>query len=497
MTRSWLRPVRVAAALAAALALVTSCDTGAGRDNKGTEAPGAAGASEPAPSSTSAAPPDVAAGDSPAVEVTVPERRRGGSARVGVWASPDPAAQTVGGAAVRALVLPQLFVARPDGRWSPALVAPGSDRLAVDRRSASFRLRPGATWSDGSPLGVEDLRRSADARFVAGVDGPAADGTVTVRFTQELPGWRRLWSANDSIAPPAAGVWGGPFVVAAATPGLETVLRRNDRWWGGRGPFLDEVRLVLVPDATTARQLLGRGELDVVMPPAATARLPQLERMAAVSTDRVTRGGWSVSLLANPARLPIDDRRALLSTVDRSAFVGTLLAGEARLLNGFAGPEDAVWSGAGVGATAALRGETVDLVGMVEEPMTYFLHRSMQKRARAAGARIELRQAEVDRVEPWVREGSYGAAVVAQLDPLGGCWRCRWEAVDAALATAADAGDAAAVTALQTRLRDQALVLPLWAPETVVAWRDGLNGPKANGFAPSAAWNAWEWWRGR
>lgn len=489
-----VRLARVAGGLAA-LVLAVACDTGRSTGSgSGRRLPSGA-----VSTSTSPAPVAVAQGDAPAVAVEVPERRRGGSARVGVWAAPDPTAQTVGGAAVRALVLPQLFVARPDGRWSPALVGPGTDRLAVDRRSASLRLRPGATWTDGSPLGVEDLRRSADARFVAGVDDPAPDGTITIRFTQELPGWRRLWSGNDAIAAPAPGVWGGPFVVAASTPGLETVLRRNDRWWGERGPFLDEVRLVLVPDATTARQLLDSGELDIVMPPAATARRPQLEAIAGVSVDRVARGGWTVSLLANPARMAIDDRRALLASVDRPAFVGTLLAGEAHLLNGFAGPEDAAWAGAGAGAgagaTGGLKGETVDLVGMIEEPMTYFLHRSMQKRARAAGGRIELRQAEVDRVEPWVREGAYEAAVVTHLDPLGGCWRCRWESVDAALATAADAGDGAAAASLEARLRDEALVLPLWAPEAVVAWRDGLNGPKANGYAAGAAWNAWEWWR--
>lgn len=39
-------------------------------------------------------------------------------------------------------------------------------------------------------------------------------------------------------------------------------------------------------------------------------------------------------------------------------------------------------------------------------------------------------------------------------------------------------------------------MLPLWHPTTVVAWRDGLNGPRANGFALNGAWNAADWWRG-
>ena len=40
----------------------------------------------------------------------MPVRPRGGSVKVGVWAAPDAAASTLGGAAVRALVLPQMFV---------------------------------------------------------------------------------------------------------------------------------------------------------------------------------------------------------------------------------------------------------------------------------------------------------------------------------------------------------------------------------------------------
>lgn len=432
------------------------------------------------------------AGFDPAVDVRVVDRARGGTARVGVWASPDAASPAIGGAAVRALVHPQLFVARPDGRWSPSVVQPGSDRTADDRRSATFRFRDGVVWSDGSPVGVADLQRTMDTRFVSAVEAGAEPGEVLVRFTQPLPGWRRLWSGADSIAPPADGVWGGPFAIASSVPGLETVLVRNESWWGS-GPFLDGVTLVLVPDATTARQLLGRGELDVVMPPSATVRRDQLTRLAGVSVDAVERGGWSVSLVANPERLPVEKRRSLLATFDRAAFVSTLLKGEATLLDGFAGPEDATWAGVrGAGDVGPLRGSSVDLVGLVEEPMVPLVHRSMQKRARAGGGTLELRLSEVDRVDGWLRDGTYDAAVVSMLDPLAMCWRCRFG--DLPEVAGADAGDPAAMTALQVRLRDEASWLPLWRPSTVVAWRPSVvGGVRANGFAASGAWNAWEW----
>lgn len=445
----------------------------------------------PAPSS-SAGPPSSAATTS-----TRPDRPRGGSARVGVWGEPNPAAATLGGAAVRSLVLPQLFVAGPDGRWAPSLVAPGSDRAAADGLSATFRLRDEAAWSDGSPVTADDLRRSADARFVASVDGPAPDGTITVRFTQLLPGWRRLWSGTDTVAAPRPGVWGGPFLLRQYVAGLEAVLKANDRFVGGR-PYLDEVRLVLVPDPIIARQLLARGELEVVMPPAATVRTRQLEAIRGVSVDTNTRGGWWVGLLFDPDGLSRERRAAVVASVDRAAFVGTLLQREATVLHGLGGGGGGggrVWASVQAGSPGALQGTTVDLVGELEEPMTETLQRSMQKRAHPAGGRLELRNAEADRVEGWLAEGSYQAALVMQYDGPDPCWTCRWAGVDEPLARGADAGDAAAQRALETRLRDESLVLPLWHPTTVVAWRDGLNGPRANGFALSGAWNAADWWR--
>src|SRR5205823_4769185 len=145
---------------------------------------------------------------------------------------------------------------------------------------------------------------------------------------------RRLWSGVDSVASPRPGVWGGPFVLAGSTAGLEVVLRRNDRWFGG-GPFLDEVRLVLVPDPITARQLLASGELDVIAPLASTNRTAQLRAIdgVRVSVGRATStGGWWVGLFFPGSHLSTADRRGVVATVDRSLFVGTLLRAEASVL---------------------------------------------------------------------------------------------------------------------------------------------------------------------
>jgi len=427
---------------------------------------------------------------------TTVHRPRGGSVTVAMWESPHPDGKTLAGAAVRALVLPQLFVAGPKGDWEPSLVQPGSDRLAADKRSASFVLRPGARWTNGAPIGADDLRRSADARFVAGVDGPDPTGRITVRFTQPLAGWQRLWSGVDEVTAPGPGVWGGPFTVASVTPGRETVLKRNDSWWGAPAPYLDEVRLELVPDPVTQRQLFQRGQVDVVSPLAYTVRSQQYGD--AGHSGAAGASGWDVRLVLNRDRLDDGTRKAVVATVERSLFVQSLLAGEASVLNGWAGGYDTAWSQVVASASdaAALNGKTVQVTGENEEPMTALLERSMQKRVQGAGGAFELRNAEADRVEAWLRAGDYAAAVEVAYDGPTPCWSCEWGSVDAALAAAADGGDAGAVTQLEAKLRDADLVLPLWRPTPFVAVSSDVHGVVANGYALSPAWNAWEWWKG-
>lgn len=474
MARRLLALAAAVVALAAAVALVVG-----GGDDGEDAAPSGPVTTRPRPPSTATA--------------TTVVRPRGGSVRVAVRGEADPAAPTLTGAAVRSLVLPQLFVAEPGGTWAPSLVEPGSDRTGPGNRSATFRLRR-ATWSDGSALVAADLARTADARFVASVEGSPDGREVTVRFTQPLPGWRRLWSGVDSVAAPRPDVWGGPFVVAGRTPGLETVLRRNDRWWGAPAPWLDEVRLVTVVDETTARLLLTGGELDVVGPLAATNRIAQYRALAptaGLDVDVGTAapdGGWWFSLVLNPDRTSDDERRGLVGSFDRARFQSVLLRDEAVAPTGLPAPR---------GDAGAIDGDEVTLSGTTEDAMTALAERALQRRARAAGGTVELRNADTDLVERWVASGDYEAALVWQYDPPDRCWSCRWGGVDAGLASAADAGDAAAAGRLVDAVAASHRAAALWRPVPVVAWRTGVvAGVRANPFALSPAWNAWEWFRG-
>ena len=160
------------------------------------------------PETTVASPSSSVATTSPSVTPpsTVPPTviPRGGVVRLGVWGETDPEAETLTGAMIRSLTQPQLFVAGPDGLWNASLVEPGTDVDGEQFRSASFRLRDGAVWSDGSKIERDHLWDSADRRFVEGVD-VADDGLYTISFIQPLPNWRHLWSGTAVVSPPKEG----------------------------------------------------------------------------------------------------------------------------------------------------------------------------------------------------------------------------------------------------------------------------------------------------
>ena len=78
---------------------------------------------------------------------------------------------------------------------------------------------------------------------------------------------------------------------------------------------------------------------------------------------------------------------------------------------------------------------------------------------------FELRNAEADRVEPWVAAGDYDAAVVMAYSWPGG------PPVDPAVTT------------------------PLWRPFPLVAVAPSVRGVVVNSWALGPAWNAADWYR--
>lgn len=420
---------------------------------------------------------------------------RGGSVRVAVSTPPELSDTGSGGNTLRQLVYPKLFVARPDGKWVASTVEPGSDHGARNGKSASFRLRTGARWSNGAAITADDLRRTMDKRFVKSIDGPDNQGRITVRFIDRLIDWRRLWSGADSIAPPSPDTYGGPFVVRSVASGLETVLARNDSWIGAPiTPYLDEVRLVLVSDSVTAKHMLASGQIDVVVPADDTVRTDQYSRLSNVAVDVRPASGEVVALRLNPNNVPESARRRLLALFQRERFVNSLLRDEATVVYGLDGQD--VWRAGADAERTHLEGIRMTVTAPADQPLMTLLAASLQRSVVADHGALGFNVVDTSTLNTRVGSGEYDAVVEVDNDGPKTCWTCHWADVDSVLARRADGGDTNATVSLERRLREHALYFPLWRGKSVAAWRNGVvNGVSANGFSPGVAWNAELWWR--
>ncbi|MCP4960130.1 MAG: hypothetical protein GY925_12790 [Actinomycetia bacterium] len=405
----------------------------------------------------------------------------GGVVRVGMWAEPDQEAPTLAGAIVRSMTQPQLFEPGPEGSWIAGLVEPGSDLDGDGLRSASFRLRTGAVWSNGSPITADDLRRSADTLFVESI---VSDGEIiTVSFNQPLPNWRMLWSGTEVVEPPSADVFGGPFAVGSVVAGLETVLVPNDVWWGD-GPYLDELHLVVVPDQDIMMRLFARGDLDVMSPMPSVGRLAEIDLISNVrdvSVDRADGFGWWTGLTMDPDQVGQVDREVLASTLDPALFVGSLLKDEAIVIKGQPTAD----------FEPAITGTLVTITSPDDVPMLAAALRAVVLEVRRSGGITpEIREAASDLAEPWISQGAPAWAGLNYEGPGRGCWTCAYGDIDESAARLADGGG----EPLDALLGERAIVDRWWHPVVVTAADPSIVGVEANGWALGPAWNAELWW---
>ena len=412
----------------------------------------------------------------------VVQHARGGTVRVAVMSPPEFEDNGAGGATLRDMTLPKLFDAYPDGTWRASLVEPGSDRASRDGKSATFRLRD-ATWSDGSLVSEDDLARTADPRFVDTIEGPDSDGEITVRFRQKLPGWRNLWSGANSISAPSPGLTAGAFNVQRVTSGLETVLARNERAYGNV-PFVDEVRLVVVSDASTARQLMATGQVDVFAQPPSTSRKSDLQAINGVDVNVSEKtGAWSALRFekATPGAMGV---------LPRKQFVDAFFVDEAKAFDGF---DSSVWRNT---TDKSLSDTSLQLTMPVEEPLHVAFEQMFINAVEKAGGQASVQSRATADVRRALANDSYEVAFDSGQAGPQMCWLCTFPGVDDRLAERADSGDQPAADQLQAKARKAGTFLPLWRPDVVVGSRSAaVSGVVANGFTQSVAWGADIWWR--
>lgn len=331
-----------------------------------------------------------------------------------------------------------LVAAGPDGRARPAL-ATSWER--IDPRTWRFRLRPGVTFHDGEPLtgaaaagALGALARSeTPPRAVRGIGLTAtAEGDGALRVGTASPDPilpLRLSSPNTAILAPSAyrsvppsvqGTGTGPMTITRIDGTRSLELARNDRYRGER-PQLSGITATFVPDPAARALALRAGDVDIAQ------ELP--EAAALEFTGDEYSGGTvaaprTASLLLNQSRGPFADlrvRRAVAAAIDHTALGEQALAGSAVPASELFGPAVAWGSStppppadperarallaqAGYGPGNPLR---VELGTYANRPELPTLATAVQQMLRAAGVEATIRVGDYDAREPDLLAGDY------------------------------------------------------------------------------------------
>ncbi|HXW93105.1 MAG TPA: ABC transporter substrate-binding protein [Terriglobales bacterium] len=209
-----------------------------------------------------------------AVAAAATRPRYGGTLHVqmaGTLDSMDPADGSQRGTLAARNLLDLIFdtlVALDDrGQPQPALAI--SWLAEAGNQRWQFVLRPGVTFSDGTPLTPEvvagSLRRANPAWKVT-----ARENAVIIQVdpaSLDLPAELAL-PRNSIVTLEAGKVLGtGPFVVSQWDPGKKLAMAARNDYWGGR-PFLDSVEIEMGKDTREQTIAYQLGQSQVIEIPA-------------------------------------------------------------------------------------------------------------------------------------------------------------------------------------------------------------------------------------
>jgi peptide/nickel transport system substrate-binding protein len=164
-----------------------------------------------------------------------------------------------------------------------------------DRAWVEFTLRDGTTFSDGSPLGVEDVIFSFELLGTQGhprylslhrqIGSIEQTGPRSLRITFNtqnrelamLAGLRPIlskaqWEGRDFANAPVQDIplGSGPYTIGAYEPGRYVTLNRNRDYWGADLPFrrgthnFDSIKLDFYADASVLFEAFKAGEISAV-----------------------------------------------------------------------------------------------------------------------------------------------------------------------------------------------------------------------------------------
>jgi len=245
------------------------------------------------------------------------------------------------------LIADGLYRINKDDKIEPAIAA-GMPTVSADQLSWTIKLRPGVTFSDGTPLTSADVKFSLDNaksgkqqgklfQSITSIDAP--DATTVVIHTAAKNA-TLLWTlasfpavimpkdfegkaAKDFYQMP---IGAGPFMISERKPGTDLKLVRNPKYYGTAAK-LASITFVPVADPNTRVLKLRAGSVDLIEDPP-TQQVAQLKDKPGFQVISLPVGVMRLGL--NTVKPPLDDvhfRRAVSLALDRDSMVKAVLGG--------------------------------------------------------------------------------------------------------------------------------------------------------------------------
>jgi peptide/nickel transport system substrate-binding protein len=234
----------------------------------------------------------------------------------------------------------------------------------ADEHTWTFRIREGATFSDGTPVTSDDVAFSLGVWQEGPNFGPLFEGVTRVRTPDERTAIFEMDGPNSVfdalLAASVSGVMpedfggvnedqfyrepvgAGPYQVDEWSRGGEIVLTPNEHYYDDERPHFRRIVMDVVPDDTQAARLFEAGDTDIVeYVPSPVAAQYDEDALADLPPSQI------IHLSMNTTQPPFDDvaaRRAVAYALDYQAVVDGPLAGYGDLPTGILSPNVANWA---------------------------------------------------------------------------------------------------------------------------------------------------------
>ncbi|MFI6503317.1 ABC transporter substrate-binding protein [Nonomuraea typhae] len=246
-----------------------------------------------------------------------------------------------------------------DGKIVPLLAEKWE--ISEDRKTYTFTLRKGVTFTGGAPFTADDVafslnRVASDWKLkiktqLDVIDKVEKKDDTTAVVTLKRPSNGFLYAmatrlgamfSRTGVADLATKPVGtGPFQLGSWKRGDSIQLTANPGYWGAK-PALSGVTLKYFKDATAMNNALLTGGIDVISSVQAPESLQQFADPGRFQTVEGTTNG-EVVLSLNNGRPPFDDkkaRQAVRHAIDHKALLDTAWAGRGQLIGTMVPPTD-------------------------------------------------------------------------------------------------------------------------------------------------------------